>query len=83
MNVRVCLFYQHAQDLVSDVLHHLEMLSHHIGATAADVLNRMKTARLLEVMGEDHPARVARIVGQRISQPDAPPAPRPASGGRA
>ncbi len=45
-----------------DVLHHLEMLSEHISATTAEVLNAMKTSRLLDVMGETGATRAVRRV---------------------
>lgn len=39
------------QDLVQEVLNHLETLSQHVGITAADILQRMKTSKLQELMG--------------------------------
>ena len=40
-----------SQDLVQEVLSHLETLSQHVGMTAADILSRMKKSKLLDMMG--------------------------------
>ena len=40
------------QDLVPEVLTHLESLSVHVGMTVAEVLTKMTTAHLAELMGE-------------------------------
>ena len=40
------------QDLVQEVLSHLEVLSQHVALAAADVLMRMTGTKVMELMGE-------------------------------
>lgn len=41
------------QDLVPEVLQHLETLTQHIGRAAADILNSMKLRQLQAVLGKE------------------------------
>ena len=50
-NLFAHFFLSGEQDLVQEVLSHLETLSQHVGMTAADILSRMKKSKLVEMMG--------------------------------
>lgn len=42
-----------SQDLVQEVLNHLEVLSQHVALAATDVLMRMTGSKVLDLMGKE------------------------------